>query len=78
MSQWEKLLNRIVGLSGNLRFDELRKILEAYGYTMNQPRWQFRRVLKIIFLFHIEWKSLRMLLKVDMQCLSPIFPVAFL
>ena len=38
MSAWDKLLNRIGNLSNDLRFDELRKVLEAYGYTMNQPR----------------------------------------
>ena len=38
MSAWEKLLEKIHGLSGDLRFNELRKVLEAYGYTMNQPR----------------------------------------
>lgn len=38
MSSWDKLLERIQGLSNDLRFDELRKVLEAYGYTMNQPR----------------------------------------
>ena len=38
MSSWDKLLERIQHLSNNLRFDELQKVLEAYGYTMNQPR----------------------------------------
>lgn len=38
MSQFEKLLKRIHSLSKDLRFDELRKVLEAYGYTMNAPR----------------------------------------
>ncbi len=38
MSSWDKLLERIQTLSNDLRFDELRKVLEAYGYTMNQPR----------------------------------------
>ena len=38
MSKWEKLLNRICSLSKDLRFDELRKVLESYGYTMNAPR----------------------------------------
>lgn len=38
MSAWEKLLERIRNLSGDLRFNELRKVLETYGYTMNQPR----------------------------------------
>lgn len=38
MSSWDKLLKRIKNLSNELRFDELRKVLEAYGYTMNQPR----------------------------------------
>ncbi len=37
MSKWEKLLEEIRNLSGNLRFEELQKILEAYGYTMHQP-----------------------------------------
>lgn len=38
MSQFEKLLKRIHSLSKDLRFDELRKVLEAYGYTMTAPR----------------------------------------
>ncbi len=38
MSRWEKLLQRILTLSRELRFDELRKVLEAYGYTMHAPR----------------------------------------
>ena len=38
MSAWDKLLARIRDLSGDLRFNELRKVLEAYGYTMNQLR----------------------------------------
>lgn len=37
MSQWDKLLWRIRTLSGDLRFDELRKILEYYGYQMRMP-----------------------------------------
>ena len=32
-----KLLARICGLSRDLRFDELRKVLESYGYEMRQP-----------------------------------------
>lgn len=38
MSKWNKLITRISNLSKNLRFDELRKILESYGYVMNEPR----------------------------------------
>ena len=38
MSQWEKLLLRITSLDKNLRFEELRKVLESYGYTMSAPR----------------------------------------
>lgn len=37
MSQWEKLINKIVTMSPDLRFDELRRILEAYGYSMSSP-----------------------------------------
>ena len=29
---------RICNLSKDLRFDELRKVLESYGYEMNAPR----------------------------------------
>lgn len=48
MSMWEKLLERILNLSKDMRFDELRKVLEAYGYTMHAPRggsshYTFRR-----------------------------------
>lgn len=38
MSSWDKLLERILTLSNDLRFDELRKVLEAYGYEMKAPR----------------------------------------
>lgn len=38
MSKWDKLLARIVLLSKDLRFEELRKVLESYGYEMNAPR----------------------------------------
>ena len=38
MSKWEKLLARICSLSKDLRFDEIRKVLEDYGYYMNPPR----------------------------------------
>ena len=38
MSKWDKLIARICTLSKDLRFDELRKVLEGYGYEMNAPR----------------------------------------
>ena len=38
MSKWDKLLARICTLSKDLRFDELRKVLESYGYIMSAPR----------------------------------------
>lgn len=38
MSKWDKLIARICNLSKELRFTELRKVLESYGYEMNAPR----------------------------------------
>ena len=38
MTQWDKLLNRIYALSKDLRFHELRKVFESYGYQMHTPR----------------------------------------
>lgn len=38
MSKWDKLLARIKTLSNDIRFEELRKILESYGYKMNSPK----------------------------------------
>ena len=37
MSKWEKLLARICTLDKSMRFDELRKVLESYGYEMKRP-----------------------------------------
>ncbi len=37
MSKWDKLLDRISSLSNDLRLEELRKVLESYGYVMHQP-----------------------------------------
>ena len=38
MTQWDKLLQRIKGLDKNLRFAELQKILQNYGYEMTAPK----------------------------------------
>lgn len=38
MSKWDKLISRIYNLSRNLRFEELQKVLETYGYVMYAPR----------------------------------------
>lgn len=48
MSKWEKLLIKITELSKDVRFAELRKILEGYGYEGKKPRsgsshWTFRK-----------------------------------
>jgi predicted RNA binding protein YcfA (HicA-like mRNA interferase family) len=37
MSKWDKLLNRISNMSEDIRFDEVRKIMEYYGYKMSGP-----------------------------------------
>ena len=37
MSKWDKLLAKLKTLDKNMRFDELRRILESYGYTMHAP-----------------------------------------
>ena len=34
MSKWDKLILKISALSKDLRFSELRKVLESYGYEM--------------------------------------------
>jgi predicted RNA binding protein YcfA (HicA-like mRNA interferase family) len=38
MSKWDKLINRVCSLSTDMRFAELRKILESYGYTINTTK----------------------------------------
>ena len=38
MSKWDKMIARICGLSKDLRLDELRKVLESYGYELNAPK----------------------------------------
>ena len=38
MSKWDKLIKKICELDKNMRFDELRKVLESYGYEMQAPR----------------------------------------
>ena len=37
MSRWSKLLKKICSLSPDMRFDELRKVLESYGYERHSP-----------------------------------------
>ena len=38
MSQWNKLIEQILLLNRNLRFEDLSKALQRIGYTQNQPR----------------------------------------
>ena len=38
MAQWEKLLNKIKFLDKDMRFAELSKVLQSYGYTVSQPK----------------------------------------
>lgn len=37
MSKWNKLISEITSLSKSIRFNELKKILESYGYRMDSP-----------------------------------------
>lgn len=38
MSKWDKLLEQICTLSGDVRFAELKKVLESYGYEVKTPK----------------------------------------
>ena len=37
MPKWDKLISRIMSLDNDMRFEELRRVLESYGYTMRAP-----------------------------------------
>ena len=37
MSRFMKLLMRIKAMSKDMRFEEVRKVLETYGYKMSSP-----------------------------------------
>ncbi len=37
MSKWDKLLRKIRSLSKDLRFEEIKKVLESCGYEMRSP-----------------------------------------
>ncbi|MDN5360550.1 MAG: hypothetical protein PWQ84_1613 [Thermotogaceae bacterium] len=48
MSKWDKLIRNIVNMSKDIRFDELKKVLESYGYNAKKPsggssHWTFRK-----------------------------------
>ncbi|WP_405356250.1 toxin HicA [Ruminococcus sp.] len=38
MSKFDKLIQEILSLSKDLRFQELQKVLEFYGYVMTAPK----------------------------------------
>ena len=38
MTKLDKLINRILTVPKDMRFDELKKVLEKYGYILEQPR----------------------------------------
>ena len=37
VTRWDKLLSRILSMDKDVRFEELRRVLEHYGYEMNVP-----------------------------------------
>ena len=38
MAQWEKLLAKILSLDKDMRFTELQRVLQSYGYTVAHPK----------------------------------------
>jgi predicted RNA binding protein YcfA (HicA-like mRNA interferase family) len=46
LSKWDKLLRKIISLSKGLRFKELRKVLEAYGYEIDTPSGSSHRTFR--------------------------------
>ena len=38
MSKWDKLIQKIKSLDKNLRFEEIQKVLEYFGYEVKVPR----------------------------------------
>ena len=38
MAQWDKLLSKIKSLDKDMRFAELKKVLQSYGYSVLQPK----------------------------------------
>ena len=38
MTKLDKLINKILTVPKDIRFDELKKVLEKYGYILEQPR----------------------------------------
>ena len=38
MLQWDKLLEKLAKLNKELRFEEIKKILEYYGYSWKSPQ----------------------------------------
>ena len=46
MSQWEKLLEKLYSKSSEMRFQDLKIILEHYGYRMDLPRGGSHRTFR--------------------------------
>ena len=38
MTKLDKLINKILTVPKDMRFDEVKKVLEKYGYILEQPR----------------------------------------
>lgn len=38
MTKLDKLVNRILNVPKDMRFDEVKKVLEKYGYKTEQPK----------------------------------------
>ena len=38
MGRWDKLIRKITSLNKDMRFLELKKVLEGYGYVMSSPK----------------------------------------
>ena len=38
MSSWDKLIKKFLTLKADIRFEEIKKVLESFGYVMKQPK----------------------------------------
>ena len=38
MSKWDKLIEKVCGLSKEVRFEEVKRVLESCGHEMKRPR----------------------------------------
>ena len=78
MSKWDKLIQRIKTIDHDLRFAEIQKVMESFGYTRESLKERESKMAKdLTYYMSLPYKMVieKMWKTIPMYCTFPNYPV---